>query len=276
MDLNKVAELIRETAKAEILPRFRALKPGDVREKKPGDLVTIADERAEIMLTEHLPGFLPGSIVVGEEAVAADPSVLDRLNGSVPVWIIDPVDGTGNFAHGRPHFGVIVALVVEGQVNAGWIYEPFNDVMVMAEQGSGAWSGSKQLKIGGPVPLSTVQGAAYGTTRRGLLAKGVPNGELIKETGLFGDIVNQYSGATEYISLVEGRLHFSLHSRSFPWDHAAGVLITQEAGGVARFLDGGAYDARVIDKYVLAAANEPIFDAVQATVLGSYSAAEKG
>jgi fructose-1,6-bisphosphatase/inositol monophosphatase family enzyme len=266
LDLTRVAAIIRETAEIEVMPRFRALKPGDVREKKPGDFVTVADEASEAMLTARLPDLLPGSVVVGEEAVAHDAAVLKRLEGDAPVWILDPIDGTGNFVHGRERFGMIVSLVQAGQVLAGWIYEPIADIMVLAERGSGAWSAGERLSIDGVAADAKPQGAAYGKTSRGAMRNPVPNASLLAESGLFGAIENHQCGATEYVALALRAIQFSLHSRSLPWDHAAGMLIAEEAGGVARFLDGSAYDARLLDLNVLAAASQDIFDAVQATL----------
>src|SRR5215475_5254326 len=102
LDLARVTSLIEETAGAEILPRFRKLAAGEIREKTPGDFVTVADEAAEARLTPLLSALLPGSLVLGEEAAAADATLLDRLFDTQPVWVIDPVDGTSNFAEGRP------------------------------------------------------------------------------------------------------------------------------------------------------------------------------
>ncbi|HIJ39414.1 MAG TPA: inositol monophosphatase, partial [Rhodospirillaceae bacterium] len=115
VDANAVAKIINEVAEQAILPFFNRLSPDDVREKRPGDLVTIADTTAERLLTERLTVLLPGSVVVGEESVAGDARTLELLSGTRPVWIIDPVDGTGNFAKGSPVFAVIVALVMKGQ-----------------------------------------------------------------------------------------------------------------------------------------------------------------
>src|SRR5437868_34109 len=129
LDPGKVAEHIRETAQAEILPRFGLLRREDIREKRPGDFVTLADLEAERQLTQRLGGLLPGSVVLGEEAAAQDRSRFDLLAGDAPVWVIDPVDGTTNFARGKPGFAVIVALVQRAIVRAGWIYDPLADVM---------------------------------------------------------------------------------------------------------------------------------------------------
>jgi fructose-1,6-bisphosphatase/inositol monophosphatase family enzyme len=123
-DPEKVAALLRRAASEIILPRFKNLQKDEIREKGPGDLVTIADTEAEQMLTPLLRELAPGSSVVGEEAVAADADVLGRLKGADGVWLIDPVDGTHNFAHGNSNFAVIAAYVEQGNVRGGWIHEP--------------------------------------------------------------------------------------------------------------------------------------------------------
>src|SRR4051794_37822449 len=95
--IDRVTALIEEAAAAEIAPRFGKLVAGDIREKGPNDLVTVADVAMERRLPPALAGLLPGSTVVGEEAVSDDAQIHDRLDGTDPVWVIDPVDGTTNF-----------------------------------------------------------------------------------------------------------------------------------------------------------------------------------
>jgi fructose-1,6-bisphosphatase/inositol monophosphatase family enzyme len=119
--LDEVGDLIREVAATVVLPRFRRLDDDDVQVKAPGDLVTVADQEAEVALTAGLTALLPGSLVLGEEAVAADPDVLRRVDDQGAVWIVDPVDGTNNFAAGKTPFAVMVALVRGGEPAASWI-----------------------------------------------------------------------------------------------------------------------------------------------------------
>lgn len=256
-----VAEFIRETAQAVIMPRFRTLRGEDIREKGPGDLVTIADLESERLLTRRLMDALPGSVVVGEEAVAKDPSRLGLLMDESPTWVIDPVDGTANFARGKPGFAVIVARVECGVVKAGWIYDPLNDVMVVAEAGNGAWSGGGRLKAAGEVAIAEMIGAAYGRT-----AAGPRSAQTLADSGRIGRVHNHGCSGLEYMELALGRAQFSLHSRSLPWDHAAGMLITVEAGGVAFFFDGTPYDPRIANRPLLAAANQEMWDTVQEVV----------
>jgi len=250
IDPESVANYIRDTARTLILPRFRALGSGDVREKKPGDPVTIADTEAEHALTHLLTDVIAGAAIVGEESVAEDPSRLGRLSGDAPVWIIDPVDGTSNFVRGNTGFAVIVALAQRGAVEAGWIYNPLGDAMISAVKGQGAWMDGKRLHVDAAVPPEQLTGSAYGRTKSGIRA-----GRALADSGRIRGVHNQGCGGLEYMAIAQGIAQFSLHSRSLPWDHAAGMLIVAEAGGCGSFLDGAAYDVRVTDQPVLAAAS---------------------
>ena len=108
----RVAELMRETAAAELLPRFRNLAKDEVRQKRPGDIVTVADVASEQRLANGLAKILPGVPVVGEEAVEKDPGLLDLVaRPGEACWIVDPLDGTANFAAGRDRFAMIICLV---------------------------------------------------------------------------------------------------------------------------------------------------------------------
>ncbi|WP_322973201.1 inositol monophosphatase family protein, partial [Peterkaempfera griseoplana] len=113
MVLEKVAEILAETAAEVIEPRFRALSCGEVMEKAPGDLVTVADREAELIIAERLRALLPVP-VVGEEAVSADPLLVKAVCSEPAVWLVDPLDGTGNFVAGKGDYAVMAALVRGG------------------------------------------------------------------------------------------------------------------------------------------------------------------
>src|SRR5258708_32065885 len=249
-DPEKVAEHLRETAQAEIPPRFRVLRREDIREKGPGDFVTLADLEAERQLTQRLGALLPGSVVLGEEAAAQDRGRFALLAGEAPVWVIDPVDGTANFARGQPGFAVIVALIERGAARAGWIYDPLADTMVMAEAGGGAWSAGQRHTTAAEVPPSEMVGAAYGRTRSGPRAA-----QALTASGRVGGVRNRGCSGLEYLDIALARAHFSLHSRSLPWDHAAGMLITAEAGGGGAFLHCSPFYPRIAHRPLLLAAN---------------------
>ena len=139
MDTAAVAALLRAAADEAVLPRWRALRPEQVATKsRPDDLVTVADTEAEAIITAGLRELSPGTPVIGEEAVAADPSLLDGLTTLPAYWLVDPVDGTGNFVDGSPDFGVMAAYVESGEVAAAWIWLPVHDHLAVAVRGAGA------------------------------------------------------------------------------------------------------------------------------------------
>lgn len=242
-DADQVTQIIREAAETEILPRWRTLGAHQIREKGPGNLVTEADVEAERVLTRRLTELLPGSLVVGEEAVAGDPDLLSVLDGDAWVWIIDPVDGTNNFAHHRPVFGVIVALVQKGRTVAGWIHHPLDNRTATVEAGQGAWMDGQRLRTASPVPLEEMAGS-LGYRRNALLASRV---RTVARAGCV---------AHDYTELASGRLHFAHYTRLSPWDHAAGVLLVEEAGGYVAMMDGSPYRPRQSGAGVLLAPDE--------------------
>ncbi|KIL98817.1 Inositol-1-monophosphatase [Paramagnetospirillum magnetotacticum MS-1] len=251
MNFEKVASIIREASAEEIVPRFKHLSAGQIREKRPGELVTEADTEAERVMTGRLRDLLPGSAVVGEEAVAADPALLKLLEGQGSVWIIDPVDGTANFAKGNARFAVIVALVRDGVTVAGWIFDPLGERMITAELGGGAWSGSQRLTVLPVAPLAELTGSVK---RSGRLSA------LVAKTGRKG------SAAHDYLDLVTGQLHFAHYNRLMPWDHAAGVLIHAEAGGYAALTDGRPYRPRAEEGCLLLAPSPGTWTSLRAVI----------
>lgn len=240
IDLEAVDDLIRAVAAEHILPRFRHLASHEVQEKSPGNLVTVADTEAEHALTGELRRQMPGSVVVGEEAVAADPLVLDRLGGDAPVWILDPVDGTMNFTRSIARFAVMVALSLRGTVQAGWIHDPVAGETVMATLGKGTVlrrtdQSRKILRRPEPPPLGTMRGAAAGRIGERGRAR-----DILERSGRVGPLTRVNSAGHEYLDLIRGRHDYVSFSRALPWDHAPGVLIYREAGGEVAYIDGSA------------------------------------
>ncbi|MEE6260260.1 inositol monophosphatase family protein [Plantactinospora sonchi] len=264
--VDRVGALMREAATTAILPMFRRLDAADVTEKAPGELVTVADRQAEELLDAGLRRLLPGSEVVGEEGVAADPGVLDRLKGPGPVWLVDPVDGTANFAAGRQPFAVMVALREAGVTRTSWILDPVGDTLLVARAGDGAYRDGLAVRMSpaaleptalrGPAPTRFLPP----DLRERILAGGHRLGELLP--GL-------HCAGQEYADIVAGRQHFALFWRTLPWDHVPGTLLVEEAGGVVRRFDGSAYDPTDGRPGLLAAASEQIWDTVHAALLAS-------
>ncbi|GLP66971.1 inositol monophosphatase [Streptomyces sp. TUS-ST3] len=223
-----VEEAVRKAAAAEVMPRFRRLAAHEVDQKAgPHDLVTDADRLAEQYLTAELGALLPGSLVVGEEAVHADPASYEALQGDTPVWIVDPVDGTRQFVHGDPGFCMLVALARSGVLLASWTYAPARDQLATAIRGRGAFLDGQRLRAGTPEPGRDLQVATshpdYTTEdqKRGLL-------------GLWTDGVAPRpcgSAGLEYLAVARGELDAVAFSWEAAWDHAAGLLLVEEAGG---------------------------------------------
>jgi fructose-1,6-bisphosphatase/inositol monophosphatase family enzyme len=223
-----VEQAIREVAAAEVLPRWRRLDARDIAVKTgPYDLVTTADRRAEERLTERLTALLPGSVVVGEEAVSADPGVLARLHGDAPVWVIDPVDGTAAFVRGEDGFAMLVALVSGGEPVASWTYAPRRDLFATARRGRGAHLDGRPLHTAtgpGPVRLWTSNPVYRTAAERALLARLEAAGAVCTPCGCAG---------LAYLDVARGASDGVAFFWELPWDHAAGLLLVTEAGGAS-------------------------------------------
>jgi len=230
-----VEEAVRTAAATEIMPRFRQLAAHEIDEKTgPHDLVTDADRKAEEFLTEALVKLLPGSVVVGEEAVHANPATYEAIKGEAPVWIVDPVDGTRQFVHGDPGFCTLVALAHRGVLRASWTYAPARDQLAVAVRGKGALLDGEPLRAGSPAPGRDLEVATshpdYTTDdqKRALL-------------GLWTEGVSPRacgSAGLEYLDIARGELDAVAFSWEAAWDHAAGLLLVEEAGGAHLTLSG--------------------------------------
>ena len=257
-----LTEAVRAVAAAEIVPRFRDLGTGDIDAKSSfDDLVTVADRDAEAALTARIRAILPGCAVVGEEAASADPGVLDRVGGG-RVAVVDPIDGTWNFAHGIANYGVILAVAEEGETVWGLLYDPSFDDWVEAHRGGGAWfhraGRTRRLRVAPEAaPLDRLRGNVgaymFPPEARALLAA---------TTGLFRRASSMGASVHEYRQLALGGSDFCLNGILHVWDHAAGVLILSEAGGVSRLLDGRAYAPAMRAGHLLNARSEAVWEAL--------------
>ncbi len=250
-DIARVSAMIEQAAAEFIVPRFNSLSHGEIEEKAPGDLVTIADLETERALTPQLLASIPGSLVIGEEAAARNPGILAEIMADAGVWVIDPVDGTANFAAGIPLFAVMVAFIRGGEILASWIYDPITQVMVAAEAGAGAFQGNRRLGVAAattPDRMSGTISVRFGN--RALV------GEIAQRSNKVGSVFSLRCAGQEYVNLAAGRTHFGMYHRLMPWDHAPGHLIHREAGGYGRRLNGDPYRPNVFDGGILLATCE--------------------
>ncbi|MCX7865131.1 MAG: inositol monophosphatase [Novosphingobium sp.] len=230
-----VQAAMREASKRAILPRYRTLAAHEVSDKAAGDVVTVADHESEAILAEHLSRLLPEATIIGEEAAHADPALLDRL-GEGLCWIIDPLDGTNNFAAGKPPFGVLVALCDGGETIGGWIFDCLSGRFCHALAGKGAWLNAERITArpsGRHPPIAAISLIFLDPARRAAICTQIaPHYQLV-------DIPR--CAAEQYPRLVLGENDVSIFERTLPWDHAAGVLFLNEAGGKAARRNGQPY-----------------------------------
>ncbi|MFI9326891.1 inositol monophosphatase family protein [Kitasatospora sp. NPDC052868] len=236
--MDKVAEILAEASAEVVEPRFRALAAGEVMEKAPGEVVTVADREAEVIIERRLRELLPVP-VVGEEAVAADPALARALHSEPAVWLVDPVDGTSNFIAGRPEFAVMASLVRAGQTVAAWIWQPVTATCYTAELGAGAWRDGRRLTR---PPAPAVPAKWRGSMKSRFLAPADRERMQRNAHAAFGEVTpGRHAAGIEYPDIADGELDFILYWRTLPWDHAPGSLLVTEAGGVSARLDGSAY-----------------------------------
>ncbi|MEM9871024.1 MAG: inositol monophosphatase [Pseudomonadota bacterium] len=259
----QLLNLVRRAARAEIMPRFRQLDTGDIDTKTDEmDLVTAADTGAEAMITRGLQMAFPHALVIGEEAVSKKPDLLDGIGEAELCFIIDPVDGTWNFARGMPLFGTIIAVCRFGQPVFGLIYDPVGDDAVMADNTSPAvWQTKtgrhRPIKTRAPKPLSEMVGYMH-------IRLMAPEDQAImwRKVGVLAHAGALRCSAHEYRLLATGAVDFVLSSHLNSWDHAAGSLITTRAGGKSAMLDDTPYDATRTTGYLLTAATPETWETV--------------
>lgn len=262
-EIDAVISLLRQVSTSEILPYFKNLQQDETRSKSgPLDPVTIADERAERALIAGLAKLFPGDDVLGEEMAAADMSQLERLKQGGRVWVVDPIDGTANFASELPLFGVMLALIENDEVLAGFIHDPIGDDTAVAIAGGGAWMVAKTgkrrpLQVAPPAPLKDMAGSISWR----YLSE--PLGSRIRERMVqLGAVTDYRCAAHQYRMLAGGYCHIQIFRRLYPWDHAAGVLLHREAGGFARQFDGAIYRPSVINGGLILAPDEASWQAL--------------
>jgi fructose-1,6-bisphosphatase/inositol monophosphatase family enzyme len=224
-------ELMQSVAAEVITPRFRSLTQSQIEEKKPGDLVTVADREAEVLLTRALQQAYPDAVVLGEEHYAETPSLMEEFRSASHGFTVDPVDGTKNFVRGSEDHAVMISEVLDGEAVRGWIWQPEHGQAWVAERGAGVRRNGELVRRApaGDQP----QGATSIWSRRGRQPAGLPalNGSWV-------------CCGVDYPKLIEGEADYLLYGHTNPWDHLPGTLMVAEAGGASAHADGTPYTAR--------------------------------
>ncbi len=214
---------------AGALLRDRFGRPHDVRFKGTVDLVTEADQGAEALIAERVRAAFPDHRLLGEEGARGSGEAGGGGAASPYGWLVDPLDGTTNYAHGLPHFAVSIALEHAGALLVGVVYDPMRDELFVAERGGGATLNGERLQVSTTDQLVRsvlVTGFAYDLARRGEQATVwrafLTQVQAIRQTG---------SAALNLCYVAAGRLDGYWERPLQPWDMAAGALIVAEAGG---------------------------------------------
>ena len=259
----EIHALMKSANERAILPRYQSLAAHEIDDKAANDVVTIADHEAEAILTDGLAKLLPEAAIVGEEACHADPAVMDRLGDDL-CWIIDPLDGTNNFAAGKPPFGVLIALAERGETIGGWIYDCLSGRFCHAQIGKGAYVDGERVyaRTSGSVPPIAAISLVFADPER--------------RAALKSEITPHYScvdiplcAAEQYPRLVLGQNDLALFEKTLAWDHAAGALFTNEAGGKVARPDGRPFRVdQHLQKGMIGAASPALWDEMAARMVG--------
>ena len=257
MDSDAVLQLIRNVADEVINPRFRDLADHQVDEKNPGDLVTVADREAEVLITAALNHAYPDAVVLGEEAYAGDPELMTRYAAAEHAFTVDPVDGTKNFVHGSPDHAVMVGETRGGEAVRSWIWQPQHGRAYTAERGAGARLNGEPLVAPN---RSTNPGDWRGTTSlRKWVGRALPGLRPLELTWVCCGV--------DYPKLAEGACDFILYGGPNPWDHVPGALLLAETGAHVGRDDGEPYDLRAKPTGgLIAAADRRTYDVVVAAL----------
>ncbi len=204
---------------------------------KKGDinLVTEADLASEALIIERIKSYYPKHSILAEEAGEA----VVIGDGTTWKWIIDPLDGTTNYAHGYPCFCVTIALEHDGEIVLGVTFDPTRDEMFAAERGGGASLNNKPIRVSETEDLGNsliVTGFPYDIKQRDDFARHITE-VLLKSRGVRRD----GSAAIDMAYVACGRFEGFWEEGLNPWDVAAGVLLIEEAGGQVSYYDGSPF-----------------------------------
>ncbi len=268
-DVDFLVATVADAGASEIMPRFRNLSASAISEKTSAvDLVTEADILAEQRITAALLQRFPSAHIVGEEAYDADRSVIPALRDAPLAFVIDPVDGTFNFASGFPAFGTLLAVTVKGETVAGIIHDPVMGDSIVSVKGAGAVlkreNGSEaKMRVAEAVGLTDMVGIfSWGHShpdRRPMIAANMAKTKMA---------LSLNCSAHEYWLVAAGKLHFIGHEKLMPWDHLAGVLTHQEAGGHTAKLDGTPYRPGDTEGGILSAPDRESWTMLRREILG--------
>ncbi len=234
------------------------------------DLVTEADLASERLIVEAIREWFPDQTILSEEGLGD----LQKMAGQIDhLWIVDPLDGTVNYAHGYPVWGVSVALAKEGRVAMGVTYDPLRDEIFWAERGRGAWFNGQPMRVSGTVRLVDALVATGFAYKRATLADTSQGEVLGNNLAEFGAVMPRVQGVRragaailDLAHVAAGRLDAYWEMHLQPWDWATGWLLVEEAGGTVTGMHGEPWS---LDKKALVASNGPVHKELLASLNGA-------
>jgi len=245
-------DMIIAAAQEELLPRFARVER---QHKRDGSVLTEADLAVQSRIATQLLQQWPDTVFLGEEMTAAEQTQL--LASGQPVWCLDPLDGTSNFAAGIPYFCVSLALLQQGEVLLGIVYDPVRDECFTASAGQDARLNDEPLRVE-QTGLELGQTTAlidFKRLEKDLATRLVTQIPYASQRS-FGSV------ALDWCWLAAGRCHIYLHGRSNIWDYAAGNTIFHAAGGYSSTLDGEAiFTHALTPRSSVAAVDQALFTA---------------
>jgi myo-inositol-1(or 4)-monophosphatase len=222
----------------------------ETREKSPRDLVTDADYASEAAVRAVIAAHFPDHGILGEEAPAMDQLDLPYC------WVVDPLDGTINYAHGLPCYGVSVAVAHEGTLLAGVVFDPERNEQFSAGRGLGATLNGSPIFTS---PAEKIEESLVAVSLPPTLNEASPDLQAFLKVGPICQAMRRTGSAALNLAYVAcGRLDAHWAHEIHPWDAAAGILLVREAGGAATAVDGQPFDLRRAD--YLAAATRPLHE----------------
>ena len=206
----------------------------EIANKSEIDLVTESDLASEQLIIERIKTYYPRHAILAEESGASEP--VDPEKQSDWRWIIDPLDGTTNYAHGYPCFCVSIGLECKGRLELGVVYDPLRDEMFAAERGQGASLNGRRIRVSSTPSLASAllcTGFPYDVRERSEFARHFANFIMVAQ-----GVRRDGAAALDLAYVAAGRFDGFWEEGLKPWDVAAGALIIEEAGGrVSNYLD---------------------------------------
>ena len=240
-NVNVMVKACRKAAKI-LIRDFGEIEKLQVSVKGPGDFVTMSDKKVEKILIEELGKARPNYSILSEE-------IGEIKNDEAFKWIIDPIDGTSNFLHGIPHFGISIGLEQNKEIICGIIFDPIKDEIFVAEKGNGSYLNNQRMRVSARSKLEDCI-IFTGGPRRQSKERDLAIEEYKKfSSKVHIPIRKMGSASLDMAYVAAGRCDGFWQRKLNYWDIAAGIILVKEAGGFVTDFSGN--DEYIKNKTIL-------------------------